>query len=289
MMPRARRHQLDAERVGDRLHRARRRRPVEPERAAEQVLGQVAEDDVGVRDRRQDTALAVRRRPRHRARRLRPDAQRPGEFGDVGDRAAAGPDRLDVERRRADRQVADVGRSDSSRLAVLDQRDVGRGAADVEGQDVLEPRVLRHPQGAGYPARRAAHQQRDGVLLGLLRTHQAAVGAEQRQPPSHLDPPQPVAQVADIGSDERPHRGVGDRRQRPLVLLHFGQDEVAERDRHVGQDLGGEGGDAVLVGAVDIGVDQTDRQCLDALALQRLERGADVGVVGRPDLDAGGR
>ena len=49
----------------------------------------------------------------------------------------------------------------SLRLAVLDQRDVGRGAAHVEGQQVREARLLGDPERAGDAAGRPGHQQVD--------------------------------------------------------------------------------------------------------------------------------
>ncbi len=272
--------------VGDRLHGSARGGSVQFEGAAEQVLGQVAEDDVGVGHRRLCAAAAVGDRPGHRAGRLRPDAQRLGQRRDLRDRAAAGADRLHVERRDADRQVADVGRAHQARLAVLDQRDVGRGAADVEGQDVLQPRRLRDPERPGDAAGRPRHQQRHRLLLGRFRGHQSAVGTQQRDPAAHAEVAKALAQVGDVAADDRAHRGVGDGRQRALVLLHLGQHDVRERDRHVGHHFSGDLRHAFLVPAVDVGIHQRDGQRLDALALQRLQLGTDVGVVDRADFPA---
>ena len=160
------------------------------------------------------------------------------------------------------------------RFEVLDQRDVGRGATDVEGQDVLQARVAPDPERTRDAAGRAGHQQRDRMLLGLLAAHQAAVGAEQRDAALHPGLAELGAQAADVAPHDRADGGVGDRGQGALVFLHLGQHDVAERDRRAGHDLGGESPDAGLVVTVEIGVHQADGDGLDAAGLQRLERGA---------------
>ncbi len=166
--------------------------------------------------------------------------------------------------------MADLGGAHAARLAILDQRDVGRGAPDVERQDILEAGMFRHPQRAGDAARGPRHQQRDRLLLGLFRRHQPAVRAQQREPALHLDLLELAAQIADVAADDGAHRGIGDRGQRALIFLHLGQNLVAERDRHVGQDLGRQLGHRQLVRAVEIGVDQRDGQGHDRPALCRL-------------------
>ena len=126
------------------------------------------------------------------------------------------------------------------------------------------------------------------MLLGRLRTHQPAVGAQQRELAGHARGMQLVAQVGNIFAHHRPHRGVGDGRQRALIFLHFGQDLVAERDRDVLHHLARDFADAFLVRAVDVGIDQADGDRLDAGVLQRPQLRADLVLVQRTDLVAVG-
>ena len=67
-------------------------------------------------------ALAVGRGPGLGARRLRPDAQRAGQLRDVRDRAAARADRVHVDARDLDAELADRGLAADRRLTRLAQR-----------------------------------------------------------------------------------------------------------------------------------------------------------------------
>ncbi len=75
--------------------------------------------------------------------------------------------------------MPDIGGPLAARLKIFDQRHVGRGTADVERQDILQPRVFRHPQRAGDAACGAGHQYVDRMLLRLGRGHQSAVRTQQ--------------------------------------------------------------------------------------------------------------
>ena len=79
---------------------------------------------------------------------------------DPGDRAAARADRDDVEHRRADRQAVDLAFRGERGAAVLHQADVGRGAAHVEGDQVLEARARRLARRADHAGGRARNRAR---------------------------------------------------------------------------------------------------------------------------------
>ena len=177
--------------------------------------------------------------------------------------------------------MADIGGPLATRLEILDQRDVGRCAADIEGQDILQPRIFRHPQRAGDPACRAGHQDVDRMLLRLAGGHQSAVGAQQRQVTGEALVSQPLLQIGDIAADHRAHRGVGDGGQGALIFLHFRQNFMAQRHRNAGQYLCRQFADADFMRAIGIGVDQADGYRLDTLRLQGFQRGAGAGLVER--------
>ena len=149
--------------VRDRAHRGPRRVDVERHLAADQVGREVAEHDVGVGHGRLGPALAVGGGPGLGARGLRADAQRAGELRDVRDRAAAGADGVHVDARDLDPELADRGLAADRRLARLAQRDVGRGAAHVERQDVREARARGDVERAcDAPGRAAERPRRPG-------------------------------------------------------------------------------------------------------------------------------
>ena len=109
---------------------------VEPAVAAEEIVGiEIAEHQVGVGDGRAVAAVAVAGGARHRAGALRPDMQDAAGI-DPRDRAAAGAHAGDVEAVQGDPVAADLAVHDQRRGAVLDQADVGRGAAHVERDQV---------------------------------------------------------------------------------------------------------------------------------------------------------
>src|SRR5581483_9599749 len=108
------------------------------------------------------TPAAVRGRAGIGARRAGPDAEDAAAV-DVGDRAAAGADRVDVDHRdhrlvRADARVEQVLHAQA---ALLGQPDVGRRAADVERDHVLVARLAPGPDPADDAGDRAGHQQVD--------------------------------------------------------------------------------------------------------------------------------
>ena len=122
------------------------RRPAEP-----------PEHDVRVGDGRLLAAARVGGGPGNRACALRSDVGQVAGV-DPGDRPAAGADRDEVDGREAD-GLPELRRvlGHDARLAVADDRDVGRGAADVEADDLVEPllpcQLLGHDDRRGRAAR----------------------------------------------------------------------------------------------------------------------------------------
>ena len=94
-------------------------------------------------------------------------------------------------------------------------------------------------------------------------------------------PSSPRADVADVALHQRPHVRVHDRRRRTLVLALLAQDLARERDRDAGQLLAEDRAEPLLVLGVEVGVQQADRDRLDAgLAQPRGDR-ARLAVVER--------
>ena len=166
----------------DRAHGLLGELAVEAHRPAEQpaVGAQAAEHELCVRGGGQRAAAPVAGGPGVGAGRLRADAEH-AALVDVGDRAAAGADRVDVDHRHHRLVVADlrVEQVPHAQLAARGHADVGRGAADVERDDVVEARHLARPDAADQPRHRARHEQVDGPLRRRLDRRHAARGLHQ--------------------------------------------------------------------------------------------------------------
>ena len=265
--------------VRDGLHGRARRVGVQGDLAAGERGREVAEHHVGVGDGRLGPPGGVRRRAGRRAGRLRADPQGLGERRDVRDGTAAGTDGADVDRRRPDLEVADRGLPADARGQVLDQRDVRRRAAHVEGEEVAVPGLGGHPRGTRHASRGAGQQQVDGVVGGHARRDEPAVAAEDRERAADARVPQLALEVGDVALDLWLHHGVGDGGDGPLVLPQLGQDRGGQRHGQIGELLRGDVADPLLVGGVGVGVDEADAQGLDAAAGQGPQLGADVVLV----------
>ena len=117
------------------------------------------------------------------------------------------------------------------------------------------------------------------MFFRLFRGHQAAVGTQQRNAPLHVQTAQLFAKIAHIAAHDGAHSGIGDRRQGPLIFLHFRQDDMGQGHRNAGKDFSGQFGHAALMSAVQIGVHQRNGDGLNALSLEHAELGADIGVI----------
>ena len=114
---------------------------VETHLAAEEVLRrQTAEDQIGIRNRRLRTAIAIADRARSSARTFGTDAHR-GTCDDACDTAASGADLRDVDHRYLNRQAlvvaADHDMSCRHFRAVKDNAGLGGGATHVKRDRVL--------------------------------------------------------------------------------------------------------------------------------------------------------
>ena len=154
--------------------RARGGIEIELDLAADQRRRQAAERDRGVGDGRLGAALAVADRAGIGAGALRADLELAVGVG-PGDRAAAGADGDDVEHRRLHRIALDHRGRGVHRLVVLDDRHVGRGAADVDGEDVPVAGELGHVDRAEDAGGRPGEQHGHRPLGGGRVLHDAAV------------------------------------------------------------------------------------------------------------------
>ena len=127
------RHQINVERIGNRLHRALGAFTIQLKRPAQEVFGEIAKNDIGVCDRWQFTALAISDGAGDGTCRLRADAQGLCQFRHIGDGAAACAHCLHIQRGGADGQVADFGCPLPTRFQIFNKGNVGGRAADIQG------------------------------------------------------------------------------------------------------------------------------------------------------------
>ncbi len=270
-------------RVGDRLHGRAGRVDVEGHLAAEQPRREVPEHDVRVGDRRQLAAPAVGGGPGRGTGRLGADAKRLRQLRDVGDRAAARADRVDVDGRDADPEVRDRRLAPDRRLAVLTERDVGGRPSHVEREDVVEAGFARDEERAGDAARRAGEHRVDRVAGRLARCHQARVRAEDVDVRRGAGRLELRLEAADVVGDLRPDVRVHARGQRPLVLAELRQHVRAQRHREAGIEALHDRAYLLLVLRVDVRVDERDGQRLDARADQVADDLLDLRLVDGDD------
>ena len=106
---------------------------------------QVAQNHIGIGHRRLGTSLGIGCRTRLSTGALWADSQRLGQFRNVGDRSSTRTDSTNVYRRRAHGHVCNSGLASRLRHPVLNQGNVGRGAAHVKGQKVFVSGLPGHP------------------------------------------------------------------------------------------------------------------------------------------------
>ena len=182
----AARGRIDAhpERLGDTgSHRAASLLLVEREAAAEQERRKVPENEMGVGDGRLVAAAPIAGGPGRRPGALRADREH-AACRDARDRAAAGPDGDEIDHGQPHRPAGDLSVHGQPRPAVVDESDVGRGAADVDADKVPEPGARareacpdrsRRGSGEGRLDRRPAYRAR--ARHPAARLHQ-----EERRP-----------------------------------------------------------------------------------------------------------
>ena len=153
--------------------------------AAQEAAGvEPAEHEVRVGNGGLGAAALVAYRPRRRSGAPGSHVQ-PVLIVQPGNGAAAGADLDDVDHRPLDGEALDVAVHVVDRFdgeaAVLHQRAFRRGAAHVEGDDVVDVERLGKGAGADAAADGPGFHQPDGLAAGALHRQQPAVGAHHEQ------------------------------------------------------------------------------------------------------------
>ena len=257
--------------------------PVEGDRAPGEEFGiDPPEDDIGVRHRGRVPAPAVRRRPR-----LRPGARGPHldplEVVHPGDRPAPGPDLDHLDHGDPYGQSAplleavaagDLERPRMERPPAIDDAQLGRRPAHVEGEDVAQfqrPREMagedRAPGGSGFHQADGSRDRRLERREPAARGHEKEGTREARLAERIREPPQ-------VAGHERLDVGVRAGRRLSLVLPHLGAHVRGQRHRQPRPPFVEDLPDPPLVVRVRVAVDEPHRDGLHPLRLERREKRA---------------
>jgi hypothetical protein len=247
------------------------------EDGGEKLGAKLSGHDIGV-GHRQRTAPAIGRRAGVGARAVRPDAH--AGAVELQNRAATRRHGVDVHHRRAHPHPGDLGHEDPLVFPGV-VADIGRGAAHVEADDLLEPGDLGGADTADHAARGAGENgvlalehARIGEAAGGLHEHQLApdilgcIAIEGRRDP------------IDIAAQDRREVGIDHGGVATADHLHQRADDMADRDlgeAHVTGDLTRAG----LVGGMAIAMDEDHGGGADAGVIGGLEIGAELRFVQR--------
>ena len=225
----------------------------------------------------------------HGAGRSRPDLEC-AVGRDPGHRAAARADGDDVDHRNLGRKRTDPSFGRHCRLAVEDDRHIGRGAAPIAGQHPVEPGLAGNQRGTEHPGSWPRQHGRDRLMNHLGARQHSAVGLHHVERDSRSGGTkigQPARDGLHVAADGGLHGGINERRHRPLVLAILRQHLAGQRNdrgrifptEHVTH--------AQLVRRVGVGVQEADTDRVDAALGEEASRGNGLCLVERLELGAG--
>ena len=113
-----------------------------------------------------------------------------------------------------------VARVLDGQLPVTDHRNIGRGAADVDGDDLVLMAGLAGPAPADHPAGRPRQQKSHGRFTGLFHGRHAAVRLHHPHERRHARRLQSFLQVIQVMGSARADIGVHRGGREALVLSH---------------------------------------------------------------------
>ena len=188
-------------------------------------------------------AAPVAGRPGIGARGIGPDLEQP-ERVDARDRAAAGADLDHLDHGQVDRQpgalleavaAVDLEAVRQQRLAPVDHRELGGGAAHIEGEEILVAgRGAEGRRGQRSPGGTAL-QQADREARGRLDRGQRAGGDQHQQRAAESRPRQPLLQIAQVALDPGLDVDIGHGRRGALVLADLRHHVGRDRDADIGR------------------------------------------------------
>ena len=254
--------------------------------AAEQRLGiEPAQHRIRIGHRGQLAAAAIGRRTGIGARALRPDLEQSARVY-PGDRAAPGADGMDIKRARAHREAAHQALALLCGLPFADQAHVGRGAAHVEGNKIVQAQVFTQTHAADDAARRSREERVDRELPDRAGRHRTAVGLHDTRHRPDAEVGRAAFEALEIAVHDRHqarvYRGGGEALEFAELSEHF----TRTAEINAGPQVGYKRFRPLFMRRVGVSVHKADRDRLDLLALQALDRAAHVVLGKRRHLGA---
>ena len=165
---------------------------------------------------------------------------------------------------------ADFAGSPLGRQPVFNQARLGRGAAHIERQDLVQTGLLAQPGRSQDPGRRPGFDHKGRFVTGQLGRHDPAVGLHDQQPLAVGR--QVVFETVQIAVHDRNQRGVNHGRAGPLILPDLGVDVGRNAHHRAGAELiRNQPRHLLFVGRVKVGVDQTHGNGLDLVVGQTAD------------------
>ena len=261
--------------------------------AAEEMVGvEALQDEVRIGDGRLGSSLPVAGRSRVGARALRPHAEHAARIH-PGDGAAARADLDQVDHGRADGIARPLGAVlgprrrahfvflGDARRAVLDQPGLGRGAAHVEGQDVVEAEHVAEIGGDDDPGGGARLDHEHGLRARGLEGEHAAARLHDEKPPLEPRVPQAGFDAGKIALDDGPDAGVDEGGAGPEILAELRRHLGGKRDQRFGKHLLHDLARAPLMLRIAVGMEVADAERLHAFLPERPGRLGDRPLVER--------
>ncbi len=178
-----------------------------------------------------------------------------------------------------------------------DEGDVGRRAAHVEGDQVLDADLAADCLRGDDACRGARQHRAHGQVRGLLQTDDAAIGLRQVRSNGDSEIAGAIRKAADVGLHDRAQIGVHHGRRHALELTKLGRHLVAGRDEGLRKLLAHDAAGHFLMLGAHEAVEEADDDRLHPRRLQLpggepqgflVEGGLDGSVVPQPlrDLEA---
>ena len=251
---------------------------------AREVVGvEVAEDQLGIGDGRHAAAAAVAHRPGESAGAVGADGHGARLGLDAHQAAAARADRLQVDFRQEVLVLVGVADERVGRLAVVDDRDVERGAAHVGGDDVFLAHRGAEEHRRGDARHRAGVEREQGGFAGAADRHRAAAALRDLQAVPVAEVFQAEIQLLEIARHHRAEVGVEGSGRDALVLAPLRRDVDRAGDENVFRDVLDQGPYSLLVRGIPERPEKADGDRLHPLGEQAADRRLGLCFVQRND------
>ena len=199
-----------------------------------------------------------------------------------GDTASARAHGMDVDHRGGDLPaglkllIGDVGNP------VLNQRNVGAGAAHVEGDDLGFLQQLPDVRGGADASCRAGQDSPHRHEAGVFYRGHSAVGLHDQHVTQLGVCLEPLIQARKIAAEHRSDVGVDHRSTQAVELLDLGNHLMGEGSVRVGKAAAYDFRSLLLMGGVEVREQETHRQRFGPLLDQVLQVFDQCGLVQRP-------